>query len=47
MPDGNQITVTVMEIRGDRVRLGVEAPKDYSVYREEVLEAIKRQEKNQ
>ncbi len=34
------ITVTVIEIRGDKVRLGIEAPKDVSVHRREVYDAI-------
>ena len=36
----DNITVTVIEIRGDKVRLGIEAPKDVSVHRREVYEAI-------
>jgi len=36
----DNITVTVIEIRGDKVRLGIEAPKDVSVHRQEVYEAI-------
>lgn len=39
---GDKITVTVIEIRGDKVRLGVEAPRDVSVHRQEVYEAIQR-----
>lgn len=35
-----QIRVEVIEIRGDRVRLGVEAPREMSVHRTEVLAAI-------
>jgi carbon storage regulator len=35
--------VTVIEIRGDKVRLGIEAPKDVSVHRREVYEAIQNQ----
>jgi carbon storage regulator len=34
------ITITVVEIRGDKVRLGIVAPKDVAVHREEVWEAI-------
>jgi carbon storage regulator len=34
------IVITVVEIRGDKVRLGIVAPKDVSVHREEVYEAI-------
>lgn len=37
------ITITVVEIRGEKVRLGIEAPADISVHREEVFEAIKRE----
>lgn len=36
----DNITVTVIEIRGDKVRLGIEAPKTVSVHRREVYEAI-------
>jgi carbon storage regulator len=39
--DGN-IVVTVVDIRGDKVRLGIEAPKDVPIHRSEVYEAIKR-----
>jgi carbon storage regulator len=38
----NDITVVVVEIRGDKVRLGVEAPKDVPVHRREVYDAIHR-----
>lgn len=36
----DHIRVTVIEVRGDRVRLGIEAPKDIPVHREEVYAAI-------
>ena len=39
----DHITVTVVEIRGDKVRLGIEAPKDVTVHRREVYEAIQNQ----
>ncbi|QEH32792.1 Carbon storage regulator [Aquisphaera giovannonii] len=39
----DNITVTVIEIRGDKVRLGIEAPKDVTVHRQEVYEAIQNQ----
>lgn len=38
----NDIRVVVVEIRGDKVRLGVEAPKEVPVHRSEVYEAINR-----
>lgn len=40
----NDITIVVVEIRGDKVRLGVEAPKEIPVHRREVYDAIKRSE---
>lgn len=36
----NAVTVVVVEIRGDKVRLGVEAPKETPVHRREVYDAI-------
>jgi carbon storage regulator len=39
---GDDIVITVVEIRGDKVRLGIEAPRDIRVDREEVREDIKR-----
>jgi carbon storage regulator len=41
---GDGIVVTIVEIRGDRVRLGVEAPQNVPVHRREVYEAIRRPE---
>jgi carbon storage regulator len=38
----DDITIVVVEIRGDKVRLGVEAPKECPVHRREVYEAIHR-----
>ena len=34
---GGRIKVTVVEIRGDKIRLGIEAPKEVSVWREELV----------
>ncbi|HZW34751.1 MAG TPA: carbon storage regulator CsrA [Isosphaeraceae bacterium] len=39
----DNITVTVIEIRGDKVRIGIEAPKDVTVHRREVYDAIQNQ----
>ena len=41
----NDITIVVVEIRGDKVRLGVEAPKEVPVHRREVYDAIKLMER--
>ena len=40
----DDITITVVEIRGNRVCLGVEAPKEVPVHRREVFDAIRRNE---
>ena len=37
---GDTIVVTVLEVRGDHVRLGIDAPHDVEVHRQEVYEAI-------
>lgn len=39
----DNIVVTVIDVRGDKVRIGIEAPRDVSVHRQEVLEAILRE----
>lgn len=39
----DNITVTIVEIRGDKVRLGIDAPKEVSVHRREIYEAIRSQ----
>jgi carbon storage regulator len=38
---GDEVTVTVLGIKGGQVRLGISAPKDVAVHREEVYERIK------
>lgn len=40
---GNDIVVTVVDIRGDKVRLGFDAPKEITVHRKEVYDAIKKE----
>ncbi len=39
---GHEIVVTVLEVRGDQVRLGIEAPRSVDVHREEVFAALHR-----
>jgi carbon storage regulator len=38
----DDIVITVVDVRGDKVRLGIEAPKDVTVHRREVYDAIKK-----
>jgi len=38
----DRIVITVIEIRGDKVRLGIEAPRDVAIHRHEVYEALKK-----
>jgi carbon storage regulator len=40
---GDSITLMVVSIQGDKVRLGIEAPKEVTIHREEVYEAIKQE----
>ncbi len=40
---GDNIIITVVDIRGDKVRLGIEAPSEIPVHRKEVYDAIKRE----
>ena len=40
---GDNVVVTIVDVRGDRVRLGIEAPREIAVHRREVYEAIQRE----
>ena len=40
---GDEIVITVVDIRGDKVRLGIDAPQNVPVHRQEVYEAIQRE----
>lgn len=38
--DGTRITLMMIEIRGDKARIGIDAPKEYTIHREEVQRDI-------
>ena len=40
---GDNVVVTIVDVRGDKVKLGIEAPQDVTVHRREVYEAIRRE----
>ena len=40
---GDNIVITIVDVRGDKVRLGIEAPREISVHRREVYDAIQRE----
>jgi len=40
---GDDVEITIVDVRGDKVRLGISAPKNISVHRREVYDAIKRE----
>ena len=43
---GNEVTVTVLGVKGNQVRVGVNAPRDVAVHREEIFERIKHEEQD-
>lgn len=40
---GDDVVITIVDIRGDKVRLGIKAPQEVPVHRQEVYDAIKRE----
>jgi carbon storage regulator len=44
---GDNVEITIVDVRGDKVRLGITAPKDISVHRREVYDAIQREKTEQ
>jgi len=42
---GDDITISIIEVRGDQVRIGIDAPKKVKVFRQEVFDAIREENK--
>jgi carbon storage regulator len=40
---GDNVVITIVDVRGDKVKLGIEAPREVTVHRQEVYEAIQRE----
>jgi carbon storage regulator len=44
---GDEVEITIVDVRGDKVRLGISAPRSIAVHRKEVYEAIQREKEEQ
>lgn len=44
---GNEVTITILGVKGNQVRVGINAPKSVAVHREEIYERIKREQAGQ
>jgi carbon storage regulator len=42
---GDEVEITIVDVRGDKVRLGITAPKSIAVHRREIYDAIQREKK--
>ncbi len=42
---GDEVEITIVDVRGDKVRLGINAPRSIAVHRKEIYEAIQREKK--
>jgi carbon storage regulator len=41
---GNDVTVTIVGVKGNQIRIGISAPRDVSIHREEIYERIRREQ---
>lgn len=41
---GDDVSITILGVKGNQVRIGIDAPKDVAVHREEIYQRIKREE---